>query len=118
FCRTGDTMKLATRLQAGSPDGELLIVSADAKRALAAGPAWPNLLAALTQWQQAEPALRALAQQVEAGAGEVIDPATLRAPLPRSWQWLDGSAFPVHGDLMQVAFGTERIGADRPLMYQ
>jgi 2-keto-4-pentenoate hydratase/2-oxohepta-3-ene-1,7-dioic acid hydratase in catechol pathway len=62
--------------------------------------------------------LRALALRVDAGEGEAIDPATLRAPLPRSWQWLDGSAFQTHADLMQVAFGTEPLPSDRPLMYQ
>ena len=41
-----------------------------------------------------------------------------RAPLPRSWQWLDGSAFSTHGSLMQVAFGADQIEGDRPLMYQ
>ena len=41
-----------------------------------------------------------------------------RAPLPRSWQWLDGSAFATHGQLMQVAFGTAPIVTDKPLMYQ
>jgi fumarylacetoacetate (FAA) hydrolase len=50
--------------------------------------------------------------------GEPLDPTSLRAPLPRSWQWLDGSAFQAHADLMQVAFGTEPIEHDKPLMYQ
>ena len=52
------------------------------------------------------------------GEGEPLDPASLRAPLPRTWQWLDGSAFQVHADLMQVAFGTDPLPRDRPLMYQ
>jgi fumarylacetoacetate (FAA) hydrolase len=38
--------------------------------------------------------------------------------MPRSWQWLDGSAFSQHGDLMQVAFNSPPIETDRPLMYQ
>ncbi|MEE2741919.1 MAG: fumarylacetoacetate hydrolase family protein, partial [Pseudomonadota bacterium] len=42
----------------------------------------------------------------------------LLAPLPRAWQWLDGSAFPQHGDLMQQAFNLPPIETDRPLMYQ
>src|SRR5690606_32714778 len=42
----------------------------------------------------------------------------LRAPLPRTWQWLDGSAFTTHARLMQVAFNTRPIESDKPLMYQ
>jgi fumarylacetoacetate (FAA) hydrolase len=48
----------------------------------------------------------------------------LRAEIARAefdvdtWQWLDGSAFQTHADLMQVAFGTERIEHEKPLMYQ
>ncbi len=110
-------MRLATR-ENGTPDGELVVVSADGTRALAAGLSWPSLLAAFGQWHAAEGDLRRLAARVEAGEGRSLDPASLRAPLPRSWQWLDGSAFQAHADLMQVAFGTERIEHDKPLMYQ
>jgi fumarylacetoacetate (FAA) hydrolase len=42
----------------------------------------------------------------------------LMAPLPRAWQWLDGSAFTTHGELMQQAFNLPPIETDRPLMYQ
>jgi fumarylacetoacetate (FAA) hydrolase len=110
-------MRLATR-DNGLPDGELIVVSADGLRALAAGPDGPNLLAAFDDWSSAEPELRACAARLEAGEGEPLDPASLRAPLPRSWQWLDGSAFQTHADLMQVAFGTEPIESEKPLMYQ
>jgi fumarylacetoacetate (FAA) hydrolase len=88
--------------------------SADETRCVAAGARWPSLLSAIEAWDEAEPVLRAL----DPAAGEPLDPARLRAPLPRSWQWLDGSAFQTHADLMQVAFGTERIEHDKPLMYQ
>ena len=48
-----------------------------------------------------------------------VDPGRCIAPLPRSPQWLDGSAFQSHGDLMATVFGTERHAYDeRPLMYQ
>jgi len=40
------------------------------------------------------------------------------APLPRAWQWLDGSAYDSHGDLMQKVFKMDPIPKDRPLMYQ
>jgi len=109
-------VRLATR-DNGTPDGELLVVSADGLRAKTVL-GWPNLLAAIGDWQAAEPELRAAAAQVDSGGGGQLDPSKLHAPLPRSWQWLDGSAFQVHADLMQVAFATERIEHDKPLMYQ
>ncbi|MBT0669204.1 fumarylacetoacetate hydrolase family protein [Novosphingobium profundi] len=108
-------MRLATRAD-GTPDGRLVVVSADAARCLPAG--IPNLLTAINDWAQAEPALRALAEHLDAGEGEALDPASLRAPLPRSWQWLDGSAFNTHGELMQIAFGLPPVETDAPLMYQ
>lgn len=110
-------MKLATRRNQ-SPDGELLVVSDDGARGMAAGTQWPNLLAAITQWSEAEPVLRELQRRVDAGQGEAIPAGALLSPLPRSWQWLDGSAFSAHAELMSVAFGTEILGGARPLMYQ
>ena len=110
-------MKLATRAQ-GEPDGELLVISGDASRYLSAAPRWPNLLAAITRWDMAERALRALDARLAAGEGTLLDASQLRAPLPRSWQWLDGSAFPVHGKLMETAFASPPIETDKPLMYQ
>ena len=109
-------MRLATR-DNGAPDGELVVVAADGTRALAAS-RWPNLLAAIGDWTAAGRELAALAAQLADGAGGPLDGASLRAPLPRSWQWLDGSAFQTHADLMQIAFGTEPIEHDKPLMYQ
>jgi fumarylacetoacetate (FAA) hydrolase len=106
-------VRLATR-DNGTPDGELIVVASDSSRCVPAGRKWPNLLAAIEAWDEAEPDLRAF----EPECGEPLDPAMLRAPLPRSWQWLDGSAFQTHADLMQVAFGTEPIAHDKPLMYQ
>ncbi|MBO9575014.1 MAG: fumarylacetoacetate hydrolase family protein [Sphingobium sp.] len=110
-------MRLATR-DNGLPDGELILASADGQRAIAAGSRWPSLLAAMAEWSSAERDLRALGEFLDAGKGEPLDLTRLRAPLPRSWQWLDGSAFQTHADLMQVAFATEPIKTDKPLMYQ
>ena len=109
-------MRLATR-DDGTPDGSLLVVSEDGSRAKTVL-GWPNLLVAIGDWRAAEHELRAAAAQVDSGGGGALDLSKLRAPLPRSWQWLDGSAFQAHADLMQVAFGTERIEHDKPLMYQ
>jgi fumarylacetoacetate (FAA) hydrolase len=110
-------MRLAT-LDNGAPDGELVLVSEDNRRCLAAGSPWHNLLAAISDWQAAEPELRELAMRLAMGEGGPLDRTRVRAPLPRTWQWLDGSAFQVHADLMQVAFGTDPIAHDKPLMYQ
>lgn len=107
-------MRLAT-LANGSPDGALFVVSRDTQRCLSAG---GTLQQAVEHWTTAEPALRALADRLEAGEGEPLDHDRLLAPLPRAWQWLDGSAFPQHGALMQQAFNLPPIETDRPLMYQ
>ena len=106
-------MRLAT-LRDATPDGELVVVSRDGARYKSAATC---LLSAITDWATAEPKLQALAARVE-NDGEPLDAARLAAPLPRSWQWLDGSAFTTHGELMQVAFNLPPIERDRPLMYQ
>jgi fumarylacetoacetate (FAA) hydrolase len=110
-------VRLATR-ENGTPDGELVVASSDGLRCLSAAEWWPNLLATIDDWDAAEPDLRALATRLDAGEGETLASTALRAPLPRSWQWLDGSAFQTHADLMQVAFATDPIEHDKPLMYQ
>lgn len=110
-------MKLAT-LRNGGPDGALVVVSSDNSRILPVGHAAPSLLEVMATWADAEALLRQAAERVEAGEGEPTDEAEIGAPLPRSWQWLDGSAFPTHADLMQTAFGMDLIESDRPLMYQ
>ncbi len=109
-------MRLATRPN-GTSDGELVVVGADGARCMGVG-GLPNLLAAIASWNEASPLLLAAAERVEAGEGEPIDVTALLSPLPRSWQWLDGSAYTTHGDLMHVAFATDAPASDRPLMYQ
>ena len=109
-------MQLATRHD-GTPDGQLVVVSADGASCRHV-PGWPNLLHATAHWNEAEPVLQATAAVLAAEGGEPLDPASLCAPLPRSWQWLDGSAFNTHGELMQIAFGLDPVDASRPLMYQ
>ena len=107
-------MRFAT-LQNGTADGALFVVSADGQRCL---PTATSLIAAIADWATQEPHLHILAEQLAAGAGEPLDPAQITAPMPRSWQWLDGSAFAQHGELMQIAFNLDPIETDRPLMYQ
>ena len=110
-------MKLAT-LTDGTADGALVVVSGDAGRFLRAHDIAPTLQAALDDWTRAEPALRALAGRADDGEGEALDTARLAAPLPRAWQWLDGSAFESHGRLMARLFGVEPKSSGKPLMYQ
>ena len=63
---------------------------------------------ALEEWDRVEPALRTIAAELVPARGDARSiPALLAAPLPRAWQWLDGSAFASHGELMQIAFGVD-----------
>ena len=110
-------MKLAT-LDNGTPDGALVVVSADGSRFLSASDVAATMQAALDDWADAEPALRAIADRLGSGEGDSTDGTAFAAPLPRAWQWLDGSAFRSHGELMETLFGTEPPPAGRPLMYQ
>lgn len=110
-------MRLATRAN-GTPDGELVVVSHDGARCLPAGMPCPDLLTAMADWRTASEHLATIADCLLQGEAEKLDLATLRAPMPRSWQWLDGSAFDTHAELMQVAFDTDPLQHDRPLMYQ
>jgi fumarylacetoacetate (FAA) hydrolase len=107
-------MRLAS-LRDGTPDGALALVSADGTRVLRVG---GNLLGAVENWPATAALLEAAANRLAAGEGETTDDVTFAAPLPRTWQWLDGSAFTTHGDLMAIAFKHDPHEGDRPLMYQ
>jgi fumarylacetoacetate (FAA) hydrolase len=110
-------MRLVT-LRNGTPDGALAVVSSDGRRCLSAPEVAPTLQAALDDWKRVEGQLRRLAIAVESGQGVSLDNRTIAAPLPRAWQWLDGSAFDAHGRLMTRLFGLQPKQGDRPLMYQ
>ncbi|MEK1907827.1 MAG: fumarylacetoacetate hydrolase family protein [Pseudomonas sp.] len=115
-------MKLAT-LNNGSRDGRLLLVSRDLTRALDAGHIAATLQLAIENWWSVEPELQALYRELNAGRAEgsfAFDPAAVMAPLPRAYQWCDGSAFLNHGALMQKAFHLDPIDGveSTPLMYQ
>lgn len=110
-------MKLAT-LTDGSPDGRLVVVSTDGKLYMDASDTAPTLQSALERWDDVQGALTGLAARLAAGDGASLDATRLSAPLPRAWQWLDGSAYESHGALMQKAFNLPPIETDLPLMYQ
>lgn len=104
-------------------DGKLLVVSTDLARAVDATAIAPSLINALQHWREVEPALQSLYEQVNAGTAAeafAFDPKRCLAPLPRSPQWLDGSAFLNHGRLMERAFNTPPIPEfdTVPVMYQ
>ncbi|TMV88605.1 fumarylacetoacetate hydrolase [Thioclava sp. BHET1] len=101
----------------GSPDGRLHLVSRDNSRCLPA-PGVASLLELMADWDAQEPRLQDLSAALNGGGGQPFDPTVALAPLPRSWQWLDGSAYDTHGTLMQTAFELNPTPKGRPLMYQ
>lgn len=114
-------MRLATARD-GSRDGGLLVVRADGERAAPAAAVAPTLQAALDRWEACEPALRAIARELDAGRipGEPLDPRALLSPLPRAYEWVDGSAYLDHVRLVRRARGAPPppgLETD-PLVYQ
>jgi fumarylacetoacetate (FAA) hydrolase len=113
-------MKLATE-RSDQSDGRLLVVSRDLTRVVAADAIAQTLQSALERWQEVFEPLSALYARLNAGTAATareFRAEILTAPLPRAWQWLDGSAFPSHGELMQRAYDLPPLETDRPLMYQ
>lgn len=115
-------MKLAT-LADGGRDGTLAVVSRDLTRAVRVQHIASSLLAALDDWAEIEPRLREVAERLEAGPveGEIpFEPQRCHAPLPRTWQWADGSAYVNHVELVRRARGATMPPAfwTDPLIYQ
>lgn len=111
-------MKLAS-LRSGR-DGRLLVVARDLSRCMDASSIAPTLQAALDDWDRVAPQLKQLARRCEAGEGDAFDPARCHSPLPRAFQWADGSAYVNHVELVRKARGAslpESFWTD-PLMYQ
>lgn len=102
-------MRLAT--MKGGPDGRLVVVSPEGTH-YADAPI-QTLQSALEDWVHAAPRLAAITN-----FPHPLDLAALAAPLPRAWQWLDGSVYPSHGALMDKALGISPEKVDRPMMYQ
>ncbi len=114
-------MKLAT-LNNGARDGRLVVVSRDLTQFTDASHIAPTLQAALDDWTQKAPQLRALAGQIELGSvpTERFHEHEAMSPLPRAYQWADGSAYINHVELVRRARGAEVPDSfySDPLMYQ
>jgi fumarylacetoacetate (FAA) hydrolase len=103
-------MRLGT-IDNGTPDGRLVVIAPDgAHYALAP---LETLQQALESWDMAEGLLRAVST-----FDQPLSAATLRAPLPRAWQWLDGSVYASHAALMDKVIGVDKAPVSWPLMYQ
>lgn len=113
-------MKLGS-LKSGR-DGKLVVVSHDLAWYADAGHIAPTLQAALDDWQKIEPQLRLLATDLEHGVipRERFHERQAAAPLPRAYQWADGSAYVNHVELVRKARGAEMPESfwTDPLMYQ
>jgi fumarylacetoacetate (FAA) hydrolase len=115
-------MKLAS-LKHGGRDGTLVVVSRDLGRAVPVPDVAPTLQRAIESWPTVAPRLEAVAAALEAGdaiGAFPLETARLAAPLPRAYQWADGSAYVVHVELVRKARGAEvpqSFWTD-PLMYQ
>ncbi|MFM7343940.1 MAG: fumarylacetoacetate hydrolase family protein [Tagaea sp.] len=112
-------MKLAT-LKDGSCDGALAVVTKDLSRCKRVPEIARTLQAALDDWAAKAPLLEKAAAALEAGGGEAFDPANAMAPIPRAYQWVDGSAYLNHVELVRKARKAEMPPEyyDDPLMYQ
>ena len=113
-------MKLASLK--GGRDGRLVVVSEDLAWFADASTVAPTLQAALDAWDRCEPMLRALSQSVETGGAlrERFHEHEAASPLPRAYQWADGSAYVNHVQLVRRARGAEMPETfwTDPLMYQ
>ena len=115
-------MKLAS-LKEGGRDGTLVVVNRDLTRAVKAVGIAPTLQAALDDWHRIAPRLNALSEDLAAGKAEGafdLDMAKLAAPLPRAYEFVDGSAYLPHVERVRKARGAEVPESfyTDPLMYQ
>lgn len=109
-------MRFST-LPDGTKDGRLHLVSRDNTRCIPAQNV-QTMLALMEAWDDHAAGLELQYDALNQGGGQPFDGATALAPMPRSWQWLDGSAYDSHGALMQKVFGLDPTPKGRPLMYQ
>jgi fumarylacetoacetate (FAA) hydrolase len=114
-------MKLAT-LRDGSRDGMLVVVKRDGSMYVPAGNIVPTLQAALDRWDEVAPRLQVVAEKLERGdlTGIFVDLSRLGPPLPRAYEWVDGSAYLNHVILVRKARKAEPPATllTDPLVYQ
>src|SRR4051812_43353479 len=116
-------MKLAT-LRRGGRDGRLAVVNRDLTRCQLVPGIAPTLQAALDDWETIAPKLAERAAALELGGSQPdvlpFDAAQCAAPLPRAYQWVDGSAYVNHVELVRKARGAEMPATfwTDPLVYQ
>lgn len=114
-------MKLAS-LREGGRDGTLVVVDQTGNYAKPVPRIAATLQQAIESWDRLEAQLKAAYQVLndDCGQGFKLDPDRLAAPLPRTYQWLDGSAYLSHVERVRKAWGAElpeQLLSD-PLMYQ
>jgi fumarylacetoacetate (FAA) hydrolase len=114
-------MRLAS-LDDGTRDGRLVVVGGSGRSFARATGIASSLQGALDDWENVESALRDRAQQLDRGSvpGEPLDGVKLAAPLPRAYEWIDGSAYLNHVRLVRRARGAA-VPDDleqNPLVYQ
>ncbi|MDV7340596.1 fumarylacetoacetate hydrolase family protein [Terasakiella sp. A23] len=114
-------MKLAT-LSNGKRDGQLVVVSKDLASYVSAGDIAATMQIALDDWDETSPKLQALYEDLNAGKveGQTFDQNDCESPLPRAYQWADGSAYVNHVELVRKARNAELPDSfwTDPLMYQ
>lgn len=115
-------MKLAT-IKDGTRNGQLAVVSRDLKTAQIADDVAPTLQAALDDWNFIAPQLQEIYERLNQGRGInsfEFDAQNCMAPLPRAYQWADGSAYVNHVELVRKARNAEMPESfwHDPLMYQ
>ena len=115
-------MKLAT-LKNNTRDGQLVVVSRDLSRAVAVPNIAKTLQAAIETWENSAPELQTYYYRLNAGElADAIPFSAIKAesPLPRAYQWADGSAYVNHVELVRKARGVEMPASfwTDPLMYQ
>lgn len=113
-------MKLASLKQ--GRDGALVVVSRDLTRFKVVADIAPTMQYALENWEQCEPALQQVYEQINASADhtQAFDVNLFHSPLPRAYQWADGSAYINHVELVRKARNAEVPASfyHDPLMYQ
>lgn len=115
-------MKLAT-LKNGTRDGQLVVVSRDLSIAVTVNEIATTLQSVLDNWADIAPKLTAVYDALNAGEAEntlTFDPSKCESPLPRAYQWADGSAYVNHVELVRKARNAQMPDTfwTNPLMYQ